>query len=135
MRFKEHGVFEIENETKLLVVDATGPFNEELLKRYNEALESCIQLLEVSQWRQVITLHHMSLFTPEAEKVLIDTLIKRKSRGLLAGYIILEDVEFKPWVKEQLTRCYSIARVELHFFDSPSNNSELKPFSSSSTFN
>ena len=120
MRFKEHGVFEIETEARLLLVDATGPFNEELVKRYNEALESCIQQLEFSQWSQVITLHQMSLFTPEAEKVLIDTLIKRRSRGLLAGYVILEDVEFKPWVKEQLNRCYTVAGVELHFFDSTS---------------
>ena len=115
MKFREHGVFEIETAARLLLVDATGPFNEELIKRYNKALESCIEQLEGSHWSQIITLHQMSLFTPEAEKVLIDTLIKRKSRGLLASHVILEDVEFKPWVKEQLNRCYSAAGVELHF--------------------
>jgi len=120
MKFKEHGVFEIEIEDTLLRVDATGPFNDEVLKRYKWALESCILQLEGSQWSQVITLHRTSLFTPEAEKILTDTLIKRKSRGLQAGYLILEDVDFKSLVKEQLSRCYIKAGVEHQFFDSTS---------------
>lgn len=124
MRFKEHGVFKIETEAELLLVDATGPFNDEVLKHYNIALDSCIQELEASQWNQIITLHQLSLFTPEAEIILTDTLIKRRSRGLVAGYIILENVDCKRLVKEQLSRCYSIAGVEHHFFDSTSEAKE-----------
>ena len=117
MKFIEHGVFEIETEANLLLVDATGPLSDEMSKHYNDAVESCIQHLEGSQWNQIITLHQLSLFTPEAEIILTDTLIKRRSRGLVAGYIILENVDCKRLVKEQLSRCYSIAGVEHHFFD------------------
>ena len=124
MRFKEHGVFEIKTEAELLLVDATGPFNDEVVKRYNIALDSCIQELEASQWNQIITLHQLSLFTPEAEIILTDTLIKRRFRGLVAGYIVLENVDCKLLVKEQLSRCYSKAGVQHHFFDSMSEVNE-----------
>ena len=131
MKFKEHGVFEIKTEARLLLVDATGPFNEEVVKRFEKALESCIQQLEFSHRNQIITLHQLSLFPPGAEEIFTDTLIKRRSRGLLAGYVILEDVDFTSLVKEQLSRCYRIAGVKHHFFDSTSEAKErLTRFSS-----
>ena len=120
MRFQEHGVFEIETEANLLLVDATGPLNDEVAKYYIEAIESCIQQLEVSQWNQIITLHHLSLLSPEAEKLLTATLITRKKRGLIAVYLILENVYFKSLVKEQMSRCYTKAGIEHHFLDSAS---------------
>lgn len=82
MKFTEHGIFEIKIEADLLLVDATGPFNEELIKSYQHSLEACIQVLEVTHWNQIITLHQMSVFTPDAEQSLTKTLINRKSRGL-----------------------------------------------------
>ncbi|WP_223303664.1 hypothetical protein [Colwellia psychrerythraea] len=105
-------MFEVKIEGKLLLVDATGPFNEELILQYEKALESCIQILEVSQWNQVITLHQLSLFTPEAEKVLTNTLINRKSRGLIACVIVLIDVEGESLIKMQMSRCYERAQVK-----------------------
>ncbi|EPJ49740.1 MAG: hypothetical protein OFPI_22990 [Osedax symbiont Rs2] len=117
MKFREHGGFTIQIEPGLLLVDATGPFNDELLKRYNRALESSIQQLEASAWVQIISLHQTSLFTPEAESILTATLIERRSRGLQAGYLILEDVEFRSLVQEQLSRCYNQAGVAHQFFD------------------
>ena len=56
----EHGIFEVKIEGNLLLVDATGPFNEELIIQYEKALKTCIQSLEASEWNQVITLHQMS---------------------------------------------------------------------------
>ena len=118
MKFIEHGVFEVETEANLLLVDATGPFSDEAAKHYIEAVEVCIQQLEASQWNQIITLHQVSLFTPEVENLLTAALIKRKTRGLIAVFLILEDVYFKPLVKEQWSRCYTKADIEHHFFDS-----------------
>ncbi len=115
MIFMEHGVFEVKNEGKLLLVDATGPFNEELIIQYEKALESCIQTLEISQWNQVIVLHQLSLFTPEAEKVLTNTVINRRSRGLMACAVVLMDVEGESLIKTQMSRCYDQARVKHTF--------------------
>ena len=118
MKFIKLGVFEIETEAQLLLVDATGPFNDEVAKQYIEALESCIQQLEVSQWNQIITLHQLSLLSPEVEKLFTSALIKRTTRGLKAVLLIVENVYFKSLVKEQMTRFYTKAGIEHHFFDS-----------------
>lgn len=118
MNFIEHGVFEVKIEGELLLVDATGPFNEELLIQYENALESCIQNLEISKWNQVITLHQLSLFTPEAEQLLTNTIINRKSRGLMACVIILKDVEGESLIKAQMSRCYNRAGVKHNFITS-----------------
>ena len=118
MEFKEHGVLNVHVEARLLLIDATGPFNVESVKQYNIALESCIQQLEASQWNQIVTFHKMSIFTPDAEDLLTKTLIKRRSRGLIYCAVILTDVDFKPSVKEQMSRCYRNAGVEHQYFDS-----------------
>jgi hypothetical protein len=121
MIFTEHGLFEVKIVGKLLLVDATGPFNEELLIQYQKALESCIQTLEVSEWNQIITLHQLSLFTPEAEQMLTNTLINRKSRGLMASAIVLMDAEGESLIKTQMSRCYSCAEVKHNFTTSIDN--------------
>ncbi|MDG1752522.1 MAG: hypothetical protein P8I03_12810, partial [Thalassotalea sp.] len=93
MYFTEHGVFEVKIEDKILLVDATGPFNEELILQYEKSLESCIKYLETSKWNQIITLRQFSLFTPEAEQKLTQTLKKRRSRGLVACAVVLKNIE------------------------------------------
>jgi hypothetical protein len=121
MIFMEHGVFEVKIEDKLLLVDATGPFNEELLIQYEKALESCIQTLEISPWNQIIILHKLSLFTPDAEQVLTNTVINRKSRGLMACAIVLIDAEGESLIKTQMGRCYNRAAVKHKFSTSIDN--------------
>lgn len=115
MNFIEHGLFEVKIEDKLLLVDATGPFNEELLLQYEYAIESCIQNLEISKWNQIITLHQLSLFTPEAEQILTNTVINRRARGLIACAIVLINVEGESLIKAQMSRCYNLAGVKHNF--------------------
>lgn len=115
MNFSEHGLFEVKVEGKLLLVDAIGPFNDELVIKYESALESCIQSLAVSPWHQIITLHQLSLFTPEAEQRLTKTLINRRSRGLTACAVVFQNIEAESLVKAQMERCYNRAGVK-HIF-------------------
>lgn len=124
MTFEEHGAFKIELVDSLLFVDAQGPFNEELIKRYKADLESKIQALEHASWCQIITLHDMSVFTPEAESALTNTLINRKSRGLIASAVIISDVDYQDLVCSQMSRCYHTARVEHEYFTSLSQAKE-----------
>jgi hypothetical protein len=95
MIFMEHGLFKVKVEGKLLLVDATGPFNEELLIKYQKALESCIQTLELSEWNQIITLHQLRLFTPEAEQVLTHTMVNYSALKYLANLSQVEPVMIK----------------------------------------
>ena len=115
MYFTEHGVFEVKIEDKILLVDATGPFNEELILQYEKSLESCIKYLETSKWNQIITLRQFSLFTPEAEQKLTQTLKKRRSRGLVACAVVLKNIEGESLIKTQISRCYKCAGVKYEF--------------------
>jgi len=115
MYFTEHGVFEVKVEGKTLLVDATGPFNEELIIHYEKSLESCIKNLETSKWNQIITLHQFSLFTPKAEQKLTQTLKNRRSRGLVACAVVLKNIEGEALIKTQMSRCYKCAGVKYQF--------------------
>lgn len=117
MKFTEHGVFEIVVEGSFLLVDATGPFNEELILRYRNSLEAAIKQLEGQHWHQIIVLHEMSLFTPDAERGLVQSLKARKERGLFACGVVIGDVDCKILVREQMSRCYQQCDVKHHYFD------------------
>lgn len=118
MHFLEHGVYEVKVDEQSLIVDATGPFNQELALHYQTSIESCIQTLESMPWSQMIVLHSMSLFTPDAEKVLIETLIERKARGLIKSAVVLVEIEGRSLVVQQMSHAYSEAGVDFAFFDS-----------------
>lgn len=117
MKFIEHGIFEIKIEENILLVDATGPFNEELIINYQNALESCIKSLEHKKWNQIITLHQLSVFTPEAELALTKTLINRKSRGLTHCAVVIGDTNYKALLTEQMSRCYCKAEIDHQYFN------------------
>ena len=118
MKFEEHGIFEVKVEGRLLLVEATGPFNKELIKQYQEALKSCISALQGSSWNQIITLHDMSLFTPEAEQALTSSLIERHNKGLKSYGVVIGDVNCKVLVSAQMSRCYQKANVKHKYFSS-----------------
>ncbi len=115
MFFTEHGIFEVKVEDNTLLVDATGPFNEELIIKYEKSLESCIGTLEHTNWNQIIILRQFSVFTPEAEQKLTQTLRNRKSKGLVACVVVLKDIESEALVKSQMSRCYEYANIKYEF--------------------
>tara|TARA_Y100000310_G_scaffold112989_1_gene111531 strand:+ start:7723 stop:8112 length:390 start_codon:yes stop_codon:yes gene_type:complete len=118
MVFAEHGIVEVKIEDNILLVEATGPFNEELVQYYEQSLESCIKILEDSSWNQIIILHKLSMFTTEAEHKLVQTLKNRKERGLKASAVVLDNIEGESLVKTQMSRCYECANVDYKFTSS-----------------
>lgn len=118
MHFTEHGIFDVSIEGNTLLVDATGPFNEQLVIRYEKAIEACIKQIEGATWNQIITLRQLSIFTPEAEEMLTQTLIDRRSRGLHTSIVVLLEVEAESLIKLQMGRCYKRAGVKFEFTQS-----------------
>ena len=118
MVFEVHGIFKVKADDKLLLVDARGPFNEELMLSYEADLELCIQQLEKSKWNQIIILRNLSLLTPEAEQAGIKSLINRKLRGLNVSAVVLIDIEGESLLKGQLNRIYQISGIKHQFFTS-----------------
>lgn len=104
MKFEKHGVYTIEVNDGVLLVDATGPFNDELVRDYHRALETAIGQLEGQPWGQIIVLHDLSLLTPDAEKSLMVSLRSRKLRGLVVCAVVCDSPYFS--VKSQFGRIY-----------------------------
>lgn len=116
MAFEEHGTFQVKVENGILFVDATGPFNKELVTKYRSALDDCYQVLKNTHWHQIITLHKTSLFTPEAATELTESLKYRKKIQLDRCAVVIKS-EIENIVKDQMSRCYDTARVTHQYFD------------------
>jgi hypothetical protein len=88
MQFEQHGVYTVKVEDSILIVDATGPFNAELIAAYRCDVDACIQALSHAAWGQIIVLQDLSLFTPEAEQALERSVEFRKQNGLVASAVV-----------------------------------------------
>ncbi|WP_100658526.1 hypothetical protein [Alteromonas flava] len=115
MHFSQHGTYSIEQRKNILIVDAAGPFNEEFIQAYKVDLEKHLSKLKNQCWAQMMTLHGLSLLTPEAEKALIFSLKLLRERGLAATAIIPRSSFLI--VKEHISRVYSLAGVRHGFFE------------------
>lgn len=119
MVFEKHGEYKLEIKDGVLIVDATGPFNDEVVISYQNDLETCIRELEDRCWGQVVTLRELSLFTPDAEQSLINSLGLRKARGLKFSAVVCDS----PYslVRMQISRIYDGAGILHKFFESESS--------------
>jgi hypothetical protein len=104
-------------EGNLLVVDGIGPFNEQTITSFHAALNKAITTISSKQWSQIIVLHAMSLFTPEAERQLCVTLIERKKQGLIKSAVVYGDTDCKSMIQTQLSRCYANVGIDHGFFE------------------
>lgn len=117
MKFAEHGNYSIEHYADFIVVDATGPFNEQVVVKYKNELQEMMQSLDGKKWQQIIIMNDMSLFTPEAESVLCETLELRKQHGLVSSAVVYGGTLCNVLIYEQLSRCYLGAKIPHKFFD------------------
>ena len=119
--FSKHGTFKVEvnSNSKSLFVRAAGPFNEELVQEYSNAVQIAVSQLSLfKQWTQLVVLDKESLYTPAAEQLLIKSLAYRKIQGLIASAVVLmPTVEGKSLITQQMTGVYEKSGIKFEFFD------------------
>lgn len=116
--FSAHGSYTVDVNENRLRVDARGPFNKEIVVEYERDIQRAIRCLTGSRWSQVICLYGLSMFTPDAEKKLEDTVLYRKKCGLFISAIVLIDVEGSGLVEQQMRKIYKRANVDAQLFSS-----------------
>lgn len=116
-KFPPHGHFDVSLEDNILVIDAFGPFNEQAVHNYESKLKQILNDLEGKQWSQITIVHGFSLGTGIAEKELTESIKYRKSIGLEAAAVVLENVEGLSLMKTQLGRCYVECGIPFKFFE------------------
>lgn len=118
MNNNEHGIYKIELDHNILFTDAIGPFNKDLITHYNKDLIHAVESVTCKVWGQIIVLHEMSLFTPEAEKEFRKTLTYRKEKGLRVVCLITKECNSSEIVKWQFSQLYAEFDISYSFVDS-----------------
>ena len=116
MSFNIHGRYSIKADGNIIIVDAEGPYNEEMVLAYKKDYQQAmIEICEqYKYWSQITYLNHESILLPEAEAVLTELNCFKKSKGMTHGVIILVDVEAPHLVESQYQRIYRAAGMVLN---------------------
>ncbi|EPJ51551.1 MAG: hypothetical protein OFPI_17070 [Osedax symbiont Rs2] len=114
--FIAHGEYRVDIQQNLLIVEAKGPFNKEVVKQYALEMQHAVQKMQ-SPWGQLIIMHQDSLFTPEAEKLMHKSARARKLSGLYACAIVLVETTVRFAIEHQVSNIYRRADIAHDFFD------------------
>lgn len=112
-----HGSFRLWTEDQILCADAEGPFNEEVILEFRNALEEHVARLVGSPWGWVSTLHGLSVFTPEAEQAILETVRWRVSKGMRCAANVLMSTEAGDLERVQISRVYDQIGIDYAFFE------------------
>lgn len=99
-------------------MNTKGPYNDELIRAYRAELEVALVEISGQSWHQIISMHEMSIFTPEAAEEMITTIKRRKSLGMVASAVVFNKIIGGPMIKAQMTKIYELADIRFGFFES-----------------
>jgi len=118
-RFIQHGNFHIDITDGVLVVDATGPFNQELIEQFNKDLSQYVDQLCDTEWVELAVLRLESAYTPDALQELSKSIQWRVSKGMRAIAILFVDPSARILSEHQLTHTFKkYPLLEFAYFDS-----------------
>jgi len=116
MQYSAHGRYAIEQQNNILLVDAQGPFNEVLAAQYHQDITEITEKMTGEPWGSLITFRGNSVFTPDAEKQLIETTRYRIKRGMIAIAVVILDSANADMQQMQLQRIYQECQINFHVF-------------------
>lgn len=121
-RFPAHGSFTLRIDGQLLLVDLLGPWNAELVARYQQELDAAArQLAAGGRWAVVVQVYSSALFTPEAMRSM-----QRKAEAQAAAlqraataFVIAPEVEGSGVIEPALRKVYAPSQAFAVFADVP----------------
>lgn len=116
MSFVAHGNYVIKNSNEPLVIEASGPFNIEIIEKLDEELQKVVPRFSNKTWHQIIILNEVSIFTPEAETALCKTLKYRIDHGLVFSAVVIKTSVCEALIEMQISRCYKKLNIPYQFF-------------------
>lgn len=114
--FIPHGEYRVEVQNNILLIEARGPFNKEVVTAYTADVLQALEQME-PPWGQVIVLHQDSVFTPEAESQLAKKVAQSKALGLVASGVVILNTQIEFVIKQQLSQVYKQSDVLHNYFD------------------
>ena len=92
-------------EGSILVVNAKGPFGQEIVARFAQELNSMIEVMP-DQWAQLNVIHQFALLTPEAEQDMSTLVPRRHAMGMVAIAFLLIYSQESLTFRSQMKRIY-----------------------------
>ena len=116
MKLAPDGEYKIEAHEKYLVVDAHGPFTDEVSKQYVQDMYDACEQFSGQPWGLLVTFYGNSIFTPEAEESLIEVTKFRTKHGMIANASVILDSQSADLQQMQLRRVYQTCNLTFHVF-------------------
>ncbi|MCO4797915.1 MAG: hypothetical protein KC484_01775 [Colwelliaceae bacterium] len=116
MQLAEHGKYTIKPHGNILVVDAHGPFNDVTAADYVQEMYDACEKFSDKAWGLLVTFYGNSVFTPEAEKALVEVTRYRMKRGMIANASVIMESSSADIQQMQLRRIYQACNLTFHVF-------------------
>jgi len=112
---------QLEQSDRLNILEATGPFNLELVIAADKAQEELYaSLRNIGRWGTVLIFRESALASLDALAMISTTLLKRKSQGYVPVAVALvfgQEVEGANLMKAHYLNAYLQAGIECRIFD------------------
>lgn len=117
MKFsQEHGDYVVSHSLQTVLLSGRGPWNDESLKRGGKEMGKNIHQLDLTKpWGCLSCLYGESLMPPSAYKAFEEHTAIRKSLGLKALAVVIQDSDIANTIKTQLSQAYHSADIEYEF--------------------
>ena len=117
-KFLQHGQFSLERQGQLLLVDATGPFNHELIEQLNVELAQHEAVLSNRPWVELAVMRSESAYTPEALNDLLASMQRRHHNNMRAIAVQFEQPQSRMLTEHQLRQVFAqVSGLRCEFFD------------------
>ncbi len=116
MKLAPHGEYKIEAHERYLIVDAHGPFTDDVAKQYIQDMYDACEQFSGQPWGLLVTFYGNSIFTPEAEESLTEVTKFRTKHGMIANASVILDSQSADLQQMQLRRVYQTCNLTFHVF-------------------
>lgn len=108
--------YHIERKGNLLYVEIQGPFDGNVAERYHADMKSLTLQMKHKPWASLVKYHRSGLFTPDAEKSLIETTKHRVQNNMVANATVISENSHADLQQMQLSRIYSSCGLPFYVF-------------------
>lgn len=116
MTHAEQGTYQIEAQGNIVIVDAHGPFNEDVTEHYVKDMYAACEHFTGQPWGLLATFYGKSVFSPEAEEALVEMTKYRVEKGMIANASVIIDSSSADIQQMQLRRVYQQCGVTFFVF-------------------
>jgi len=120
--FSQHGNVESRIEDNILINEATGPFNAEVIYALKQIQQDLLDILSARQhWAQIYTFHHSALCSPDTIDALSAYLADKKGKikkPSATAFVMDHSVEGRAIMAAHYRHVYEVAELNFDIFTS-----------------